>query len=387
MMHGIIRPLREATEVRRSPVEAFRTWLRSWSRILLVVVLPTALLAGYYYLIAADQYESEAHFSITQGSGATMTSGGFGELVGLTATSPSQTAANNVSDFLLSHDAVAQLRRRLDLVGMFRRPEADIVSKLRKPDPTPELLLRYYRSAVLVHFDRDTGLTTLRVRAYRPADAYQLAQTLLSLGERRVNAVNTRSYADAVASAEQQLAEAEQEGARTRRRITGFRQVQGDIDPTGSGQAQLKLVADLKAKLAAATAQLSTVGAVLPPTSPQYLTLEQQIRSLQDGIATQSRLLAGGTTAIATDIGNYEDLKVRQDYAAKRYDVAAAALAKAREDARRQQLYLVRVVDPNLPVKSLFPQRGRIILTVFLSLIIAYSIGWLIMAGVREHAA
>jgi capsular polysaccharide transport system permease protein len=36
-------------------------------------------------------------------------------------------------------------------------------------------------------------------------------------------------------------------------------------------------------------------------------------------------------------------------------------------------------------VKSLYPERGRIVITVFFSLLIAYAVGWLMLAGVREH--
>jgi capsular polysaccharide transport system permease protein len=39
-----------------------------------------------------------------------------------------------------------------------------------------------------------------------------------------------------------------------------------------------------------------------------------------------------------------------------------------------------------MPVKSLFPERGRIVLTVFLSLLVGYGIGWLLVAGVKEHS-
>lgn len=48
---------------------------------------------------------------------------------------------------------------------------------------------------------------------------------------------------------------------------------------------------------------------------------------------------------------------------------------------------MVRVVEPNLPVKALYPQRLKIVATVFFALALAYAIGWLILAGVREHAS
>ena len=97
--------------------------------------------------------------------------------------------------------------------------------------------------------------------------------------------------------------------------------------------------------------------------------------------------LTGSSQAIATDIGGFENLQLRQSFLAKRYEAAAASLDKARDNALRQQLYLVRVVDANMPVKALYPERWRILATVVIALLLAYSIGWLIVAGVREHAA
>ena len=67
--------------------------------------------------------------------------------------------------------------------------------------------------------------------------------------------------------------------------------------------------------------------------------------------------------------------------------MASTALLRAQDEARRQQLFVVPVVDANLPVRALYPQRTKIVVTVFLSLLLVYGIGWLIAAGVREHAA
>jgi capsular polysaccharide transport system permease protein len=63
------------------------------------------------------------------------------------------------------------------------------------------------------------------------------------------------------------------------------------------------------------------------------------------------------------------------------------ALENARLQAMRQQLFVVDVVRPNLPERALFPRRTMMVATVFLALLLSYSIGWLIIAGMREHAA
>jgi capsular polysaccharide transport system permease protein len=120
--------------------------------------------------------------------------------------------------------------------------------------------------------------------------------------------------------------------------------------------------------------------------SPQYIALSRRVNALQAQVSAQSGRLAGGGSAIASSLGDYEELRLRQEFAAKRYETAAAAFEKARDQVQKQQLYLVRVVAPNVPEKSLYPERWRIVGTVFFGLLLTYAIGWLIAAGVREHA-
>ena len=368
--------------------------MRLWQRVIelryffLVVVIPTLILSGYYYLIAADQYESEAHFIVSANGATSASSSGLGTLLGLGGASESQSQMLSVPDYLQSHDAVDGLQKSLDLVAMYRRPEADAFSRLKSPHPAPETLLKYYRGMVNVHSDHDNGITTLKVRAFRPDDAYAIVRNLLVLGEQQVNAMNRRSYKDGIAMAESQLQDAEATVASIQHRMTSYRQDQRDIDPQASGESQIHLVSDLSSRLALARSQLAMMSGLIGKSSPQYVAMARQVQALAAQVASQSSQLTGGqTNNIATSLGGYEDLKVRQDFAAKQYDAAAASLQKAREDAARQQLYLVRVVDANRPVKSLYPERFKIILTAFLGLSLFYGIAWLIIAGVREHAA
>ena len=366
-----------------------RWWdsMTAWRYPILLVLLPTLIVAAYYYLIAADQYESEAHFVVSSNSSHGSSTSGFGMLLGASGGGASQNQASSVRDYLESHEAIAALSKKIDLVAMFRRPEADMLSRLWDTSPPPETLLRYYNGMVKVHHDIDTGITTLGVRAFRPSDAHSIASNLLLLSEAQVNRMNQRRYQDAVAAAQAQVAAAENRVAQVQGRMTAYRQRSRDIDPEVSGESQIRLVSNLKAQLAAAQASLATMGGTISRSSPQYLAMQRQIRSLQSQIAAQSAELTGGAATVASSLGGYEDLRVQQQFAAKNYEAAAASLVKAQEEAARQQLYIVRVVDANMPVKALFPKRERIVLITFLALCVAYGIGWLILAGVREHAA
>lgn len=389
-MHGIFAPVIETSvEDRPSLLSHFVAWLHKRRGVLLIVALPTLLVAAYFYLIAADQYESEAHFMIRSSEGATASPTGFGSLIGLAGgMTQSQGEAVSVADYLQSHDAVTKLNRDIDLVDRFRRPEADYFSRLSTPNPTPEKLLKYYKGKVLVLNNRDTGIAVLTVRAFRPQDSYDIIQRLMKMGEQRVNLLNARSYTDGIASARRQLDLAESALADVQSTLTNFRQSQEDIDPEGSGKAQIGLVSTLRGNLAAAQSQLETMGAFVSHSSPQYIAMQRQVRSLQSQLAAQSGRLTsgGGGGSIARDLGGYENLRLRQEFLGKRYEAAAAAYEQARDRAQRQQLYLVKVVEANMPVKSEYPERGRIVLTVFLALLLIYSIGWLLAAGVKEHA-
>lgn len=371
----------------RAAARARSLWKR-YKWFTLVVLLPTLIVATYLYAMASDQYESEAHYLVrTQGGNNPSPTGGITAALGFgSGSGASQGEAMSVSDYLTSHDVVQTLRKRLDLVAIFRRPEADLLSRLSVADPTPEFLLRYYRKQVDVHFDTDTGITTLTARAFRPDDAYKLASTLLALGEQRVNQMNLRGFSDAVALSRRQLDESERAIADVQARMTQFRQSERDVDPAGTAEAQIGLVSRLTQELSAARAQLATTQQFIGGDSPQVEALRQQVRSLESQLAAQSGRLAGTANAIAPGLGAYEKLKVQQELLAKRYEAASASYEQARQQAVRQQLYVVRVVEANRPVKSTYPKRALITLTLFCALLVVFAIGWLIAAGVREHA-
>jgi capsular polysaccharide transport system permease protein len=111
------------------------------------------------------------------------------------------------------------------------------------------------------------------------------------------------------------------------------------------------------------------------------------VAGLSGQVAAQRAKMAGGPGTMAAALGPYQNLQLRRDFAAKRYEAAAAAVESARQEALRQQLYVVRVVEPNRPEKALYPRRWLMLASVFFTALLIYGVGWLIVAGVREHAA
>jgi capsular polysaccharide transport system permease protein len=359
---------------------------RGW--FLLFVVLPTVLTAIYYYGIAAKQYESEARFIVrgSQSNGPQLS--GLGQILGMSAgLSAAQSEAFSVDDYMNSHDAVSALQKKLDLISMFRRPQADFFARLWWPDPSAETLLRYYRNQVTIKYNEDTGITTIKANTFEPEDSRNLVQAMLSLGEDRVNEFNRRAIEDTIQVAQREVDSAEKRVIAAQQALTTFRMNEQDIDPQKTSTAQLSLINTLQVQLVQARAQLAGMGVSVRPDSPQYVALQNRIHALEGQVATEAARLTGRTGSLAPVLANYEELTLKREFAQTSYTSALTALENARLQAMRQQLFVVDVVRANLPERALFPRRTMMVATVFLALLLTYSIGWLIVAGMKEHAA
>ena len=95
--------------------------------------------------------------------------------------------------------------------------------------------------------------------------------------------------------------------------------------------------------------------------------------------------MTSGSGSFSAQAPEFERLALQSEFADKQLGVALAALESARSEAARKQLYLERLVQPSLPDKAMEPRRVRSIATVFLFGLLAWGMGSLILAAIREH--
>lgn len=362
-----------------------RLW--KWRYFLLVVMVPTFIVGAYFIFIATDQYESEAHLMVRSNGGERAGGGGIEAMIKSMGGSDASRQTAPLADYMRSHDVVASLRAHNQLVERYQRPEGDVISRLKGSDPAMESLVKYYRARTNIELDTDTSILTVRVRSYRPADSYAIINAVLKLGEERVNALNERSYESTLALARRQVADAEVGLRKAQAALTEFRRGQSDIDPEGSGEAQMKLVTELRKEQSMAAAQMEAIASQIGTNNPQYSSLKARASAIGNQLNSQQSVLVGNGKSIATRLGDYQELQLRQEFEGKRYSMAAASLEAAREQATRQQLFVVRLVEPNMPVKATYPKGFKSTLTVFLVLSLFYGMTWLLIAGLREHAS
>jgi capsular polysaccharide transport system permease protein len=374
-----------AAPVRASPV----AWVRALARrhpFKATVLLPTLLAALYFFGVAAPQFDSEARFLIRGRQGASA-AGALAEMAQGAGFRPASEEAASVREYLHSHDAVAALRERLPLVEIFRRPEADPVARLWWATPPAERLLDFYRRMVTAELDTMTGLTTLRVRSFRPEDSQALARSLLTLSEELVNRLNLRMMEDGLRVAREELGIAEARLTAAQLAVTAFRERERAVDPTRTAGLTLDNIGRLEGALAEARAELAEALRFTRGENPRVLQLRNRVGALEAQVAEDRQRVSTGAAGLSRQIGAYERLSVENELARAQLASATASLERARVDAQRQQLFLLRVVEPNLAEFARYPKASLTVLYVFICLSVAYGLAWLLIAGMREHAA
>lgn len=361
-----------------------RFWTGSKLGFILVVVLPTALAALYFGAIASDRFVSESTFIVR--SAKSPLGGGIGGLLQIVGFTRSQDDTFSVQEYILSRDAVSALSQRLPLRDIFNPAGADIVARYPNPvhGATEEELFQYYKSRVEVVHNTTTALTSLKVQAFRAEDALAINRTLLTLGEELVNRMNERIRTDAVRFSEVEVARAQERLVETQIAITEFRNRELMLDPSKSSLIVAELIGRLSTELAASTAQLREVEAS-SPSSPQIPGLQRRIAALEGQITLERLRVSSASDGLAEKIAGFERLNLQREFAVKALASASTSLELARNEARRQQLYLERVVEPALADHPAQPRRLRSVLVTFGASLLLFFVGWLIWAGVREH--
>lgn len=359
-------------------------WRRVPIAAVLVVGLPTVLSAIYFLLIASPRYVSEAQFIVRNaGQSAPSTIGVALQGVGI---APTQTDAFAVHEYIESRDALRELSRRYDIPAILGPSGVDAFSRYPRPweERSNEGLHEGFQRFVTVGYDSTTGISTLRVEAFRARDAQALTEALLAGGEQLVNRMNERSTADAVAQAQQAREEARARLAGAQQQLTAFRNREQMIDPQLAARESSQLIGTLQGQLAALRAERAQVASEAP-NSPQLPTFDSRIRAYEAQVEAERARMAGSSSSLAPMISVYEDLALARELADRELTQATAAVITAEQEARRQKLYLDRVVSPSLPDEPAQPRRWLSVLTVLISSLLIYGLGWLIWAGVREH--
>lgn len=361
--------------------------LKRWRWFGLFVILPSLLATLYYGVIAADIYVSESRFVIKAPDGQQGGGSSLGALLQSTGLGSGEEQASAILGYLRSRDALSDLSERVDVRDVFSSPEADPFSRfpLFYQTGSFEDLYSYYSDMVTAMPDAETGLTILSVKAFTPQEAQALNLGLLDLSEELVNSLNERVNSQAIEEAEDRVQTAQERVRDARIRLADYRNTSEILNPEQQGMGVLAVSNELIAQQTALRAELSKIRRIAPD-HPSIPALRARIASISQQVAAQTGRAVGTPDGLASKLTEYENLLVEQEFATQMLTAANASLEQARIEARQQQYYLERVVEPNRPDAPTLPNRLKNILAVIFAALCLYLVGWMLVVGILEHA-
>ena len=349
------------------------------------VLLPAVVAVVYFGLVASDVYISESRFVVRNPQRSSQTTG-LGALLQGSGFTRSQDDTYSVHDFARSRDALHELDDKLQLRRAFTQPAIDLLGRFPGLDwdDSFEAFYRYYQKHVSIDFDTASSITVLNVRAYTAADARNINDMLLQMSERLVNNLNNRSRQDLISVAAGEVQVAETKAKTAALALSAYRADRSVFDPNAQSALQLQGVAKLQEELLASESQLAQIRLVAP-SNPQIAPLAHRVEGLRKAMATETRKVIGTDASLTAKAPVYDRLTLEKSFADRQLGSALASLETARSEASRKQLYLERLVQPNLPDKAMEPRRLRSVMMVLVFGLILWGVLSLVLASVKEH--
>ena len=265
----------------------------------------------------------------------------------------------------------------------------EFFARLQKANPNPRGELDYINpytllvAVVLSAQATDASVNKATEPLFKIADT---PQKMLKLGEAKVNEMNERAHGDAIGSAERDVDGAETILKNAQQALADFRNAEYLIDPGANAQSVLQTITTLSTALANTRAQIAQSSKNVP-ANPAASALETQSAAYSAGIEAERAKLAGSAAALASKLATYDRLILERTMAEKRLAAAISSLGSARQEARRQQIYIEEITEPNLPDKSTEPRRLRMIATFLVFSFALTAVGWLLVTGSKEHVS
>ncbi|WP_036262342.1 hypothetical protein [Methylocapsa aurea] len=366
--------------------DANSPWLRR--SFIACVVLPFLVSIAYFGFLASDQFLSETRFAVR---GATelipgrdaLAASGLGALAGLNVNQD----AYIIADYIESRSMIDDLAREIDLRAIFSNSKADWWARF-EPSEAPEALLRYWRNAVQVSVDAASGIVTIVVRTFSPLESLRVAAAIRARCDVVVNQLLVRMRAASIERAEAEVVVARDRLAERRTNLEQFRNARMLIDPRASALSLGETITQLRRDLIDVEVKLDSAITSLDSDAPGIRELQGNRQTLIGQIAGLESKITSENTTLQTTSGalpEYDQLDVNRNLAERRVMLAERLLDNARADANRHHIYLVSIEDPTLPESSLFPRRAGTIMIVLFSALCLWSLGMLVVVGVRDH--
>ena len=366
----------------------------------LAAILPTILAGLYYIFIASPQYVVETQFSVRGANQSSLNALGLTALVGSAVQSGDSYV---VADYIHSAQILPDIKQQtgLDIRNIYSSPSIDFLYRESQSRPLDEFR-DYWRDMVDISYNSTTGNVTMRVFAFSPTEAKQVADAVLTVSESLVNTLSEKSRRQFIEIANQQVARSEERLRNIRNQITDLRITEQAVDPTAVATMEATIISSLEQELASLRTRYKALVESISKDAPSARVIERQIGALEEQLVEQKKRISGDGSGDATSkttrsgldggralpemIDRFTELGVEQEFAVKAYTTSLAALETAMQEAQKQERYFAVYVPPREPEIALYPLGAVNTIIVFAASVCLWLIGYFAIRSVKDHA-
>ncbi|MCL2000550.1 MAG: hypothetical protein FWG74_03870 [Planctomycetes bacterium] len=357
----------------------------------LLFLCPVGVVGWYYLELATPMYVSEMQLTVRQSDHVSAKTGDFllSMLGGGGGMSGSNQDVRLILAYMRSPEVLRDVDEKLGLRRHFSNPDFDFYSRL-PAEATRNDFLNYWNWAVSGRVDAESSLLQVKVKAFSPETARDIAEALLERSEDFVNRINERVHSDAVDKSLAELAHAEERVRRASAAMEEFRRRHGIMDLPTAAAMHVGIIDSLETELAKGRAELSAKAPFMAANSSEMRILQARLGALEERLEAERARIAGSEReskeALAALAADYEGRVTEQEFARQQYTSALTVVETARLKAETQAIYLVPVANPGLPDESLYPRRLLFFLAFAAMNFGAYIFLSIVGSAIAEHS-
>ena len=324
----------------------------------LLLVAPNVASIYYFIFVASDQYQSETRFTVRSSTPAL----GKNQLTKVTGLPSTQIVQDTliVTNFIKSKDMVTALKSKVDLQKIYGSIAVDPIARL-KSDASSEKQVDYWNEMISVSVDANSGIVTVKARAFSAAEAQKVLQEVVAASEVVVNDVNNRIWRDVIVTAQTNMDNAKNQLQNTRQQLLSARNQTGVLSVEGSSTIITNLISAVQTDRIGLQQKYDALLGAVSADAPQMRVLKREIDSKQKQLDQLNSQIAGQDTSkqnladVSVDMSQRE---LEQNLAEQQFATSMKTLEQVQFVSKQQLLYLDTFLAPNLPDDAEYPKRA-----------------------------
>lgn len=337
------------------------------SRLSMFVLLPTLLVAYYFYWVATPLFATNTEFVIQKAESGASSSSGLGGLLGGSSFATVQESIV-VQSYLESREAMLRLDEDLGFRAHFSDAAIDPLVRLA-PDASVEAVYSTYRNQLTIGYDPTEGVIKMEMLATDPITSQAFSEALIRYAEERVDQMSQRLREDQMAGARDSYEDAERRVSEAQARVLELQERRGVLSAEAEVSTIFQQISTFELQLQQERLRLAEIMAASRPNATRVQVAENNIARYETLLAELRSGLTETQTGDVSLARIQSELVIAQADLDTRQMMLAQALQQqetARMEANRQTLYLSLGVFPVPPDRAAYPRAFENTLLAFL---------------------